>query len=164
MFKPFEVEDDAHIMIRFEDNNGTWSTAHIEGSWSHRDSMDTEIVGTNGIIRSIVKEGDTFIEITDASGGKKEFNLGKVTWTQSFGGEIRNMCNCVLNKVKPLCDENIGAETTAIVQAAYLSQKRGKKPVTLQEFKKYALEIREKEGKNAPNTLLKELLNGIKKI
>jgi len=164
MFKPFEVEDDAHVLIRFEDTDGKWSTAHVEGSWSHRDSMDTSIIGTSGTIRPIHREGDTVLEITDATGGKREFNLGKVTWTQSFKGEIRNMCNCVQSNVKPICDEKKGTETTAIVQAAYLSQKNGKRPVTLEEFKKYALSIKEKEGKNAPDVLLKELLKGIKEI
>jgi predicted dehydrogenase len=164
MFRPFEVEDDAHVMIRFEDNDGRWSTAHVEGSWSHRDSIDTMIIGTNGIIKPIYREGETILEITYATGDKREFNLGKVTWPQSFGGEIRNMCNCVLNHVKPLCDEKIGAETTAVVQSAYLSQKRGKKPVTLDEFKKYALKIRDKEGKNAPEVLMKDLLKGIRRL
>ena len=160
-FKPFEVEDDAHVIIRFEDQNGTWSTAHVEGSWSYRDSLDTCVIGTNGIIKPIQKEGETILEISDATGGKKEVNLGKVAWTQSFQGEIRNMCNCVLSNTRPLCDEHIGAETTAIVQSAYLSQKRGKKPVTLDEFKKYAQKIREKEGKKASDVLLKDLLKGI---
>jgi len=74
------------------------------------------------------------------------------------------MCNCILNGVKPLCDEKIGAETTAIVQSAYLSQRKGKRPVTLDEFKEYAKKIREKEGKRASNVLLKELLKGIKRM
>jgi len=160
-FKPFEVEDDAHVIIRFEDDNGVWSTAHVEGSWSYRDSLDTRMIGTNGIIRPLQKEDETFLEITDATGGKREIRLGKVTWAQSFQGEIRNMCNCVLNDAKPLCNEHIGAETTAIVQSAYLSQKRGKKPVTLDEFKRYAQKIKEKEGKRASDVLLKELLKGI---
>jgi len=163
-FKPFEVEDDAHVIIRFEGDDGSWSTAHVEGSWSYRDSLDTRAIGTNGIIKPIQKEEETLLEISDASGGKRELNLGKVTWTQSFQGEIRNMCNCVLNGTKPLCNEDIGAETTAIVQSAYLSQKNGKKPVTLDEFKSYALKIKEKEGKDAPEVLLKDLLKGISKI
>ena len=164
MFKPFEVEDDAHVLIRFENSEGKWSTVHVEGSWSNRDSMDTAIIGTNGAIRPVYKEGDTVLEITDVFGGKREINLGKVSWTQSFAGEIRNMCNCVLNGVKPLCDEKIGTETTAIVQSAYLSQKKGKKPVTLDEFKKYAQKIKDKEGKNASEALMKDLLKGIARI
>jgi len=160
-FKPFEVEDDAHVIIRFEDRNGVWSTAHIEGSWSYRDSLDTRIIGTNGIMRPVEREGRTLLEITDATGGRREIDLGKVAWVQSFEGEIRNMCSCILNGVKPICDEHIGAETTAIVQAAYLSQKKGMKPVTLDEFKRYAKRIREREGKRAPEVLLRELLKGI---
>ena len=164
MFKPFEVEDDAHILIRFENSEGKWSTAHVEGSWSHRDSLDTIIIGTNGTIRPTQKEADTVLEITDAFGGKREINLGRVSWTQSFAGEIRNMCNCVLNGARPICDEKIGTETTAIVQSAYLSQKKGRKPVTLEEFKKYAQKIKEKEGKNAAEALMKDLLKGIARI
>jgi len=164
MFKPFEVEDDAHVLIRFEDDDGKWSTAHVEGSWSHRDSLDTTMIGTNGTMRPVHKEEGTILEITDVHGGKRELDLGKFSWTQSFGGEIRNMCNCVLNKVRPICDEKIGAETTAIVQSAYLSQKKEKKPVTLNEFKRYALKIRDKEGKNASEILLRELLKGIRKV
>ncbi|MBS7649523.1 hypothetical protein KEJ17_07785, partial [Candidatus Bathyarchaeota archaeon] len=97
------------------------------------------------------------------TGGRREFNLGKISWVQSFAGEIRNMCNCILNNVRPICDEKIGAETTAIVQAAYLSQKRGKKPVTVDEFKKYAMKVRNREGDKAPEILLKELLKGVGK-
>ena len=164
MFRPFEVEDDAHVLIRFEDKDGRWTTAHVEGSWSHRDSMDTSIISTNGIMKPIDREGETYLEITDAAGGKKELEVGKTGWPSGFDGEIRNMCNCILNNVKPLCDEKIGAETTAVVQSAYLSQKKGKKPVALDEFKEYALGIRDKEGKNAPDVLLKELLRGIRKL
>lgn len=162
MFRPFEVEDDAHVLIRFEDDEGKWTTAHVEGSWSHRDSMDTAIIGTSGMIKPESRGEETTLVISDASGGRREFNLGKISWIQSFAGEIRNMCNCILNNTRPICDENIGAETTAIVQAAYLSQKKGKKPVTLNEFKRYALKIRDKEGANAPDILLRELLKGVK--
>jgi len=164
MFKPFEVEDDAHVIIRFEGDDGSWSTAHVEGSWSYRDSLDTWVIGTNGVIKPLQKEEEASIEISDTTGGKREINLGKVMWVQSFRDEIRNMCNCVLNGAKPLCNEYIGAETTAIVQSAYLSQKKGKKPVTLDEFKKYAEKIREKEGKKASDVLLKELLKGINRM
>ncbi|MCD6465587.1 Gfo/Idh/MocA family oxidoreductase [Candidatus Bathyarchaeota archaeon] len=163
MFRPFEVEDDAHVLIRFEDGDGRWITAHVEGSWAHRDSMETAMIGTNGEIRPENRDEQTYLVVSDAKGGKREFNLGVVKWTRGFAGEIRNMCNCILNNVRPICDERIGAETTAIVQAAYLSQKRGKKPVTLDEFKKYALEIRDREGGRAPDVLLKDLLQGVGK-
>jgi predicted dehydrogenase len=162
MFKPFIVEDDAHVLIRYEGESGGWSTAHVEGSWSHRDSMETRMIGTNGEIQPHEDEEGVVLKIVDSFGTVREIPLGRRTWTMSFGGEIRNMCNCVISGVRPVCDENIGAETTAIVQAAYLSQKRGKKAVTLDEFKKYASTLREKEGKDAPKVLLKEMLEAIK--
>ncbi|MEM2526893.1 MAG: Gfo/Idh/MocA family oxidoreductase [Candidatus Bathyarchaeia archaeon] len=162
IFRPFEVEDDAHVLIRFESDDGRWTTAHVEGSWSHRDSMDTRIIGTDGEIRPETRGEETLLVISDARGSRREINLGKISWIQSFAGEIRNMCNCILNNIRPICDERVGAETTAIVQAAYLSQKRGKKPVTLSEFKKYALKIREKEGNKAPEVLLRDLIKGVK--
>jgi len=161
MFKPFLVEDDAHVLIRYEDESGAWSTAHVEGSWSHRDSMETRIIGTDGEIQPSEEESEVALKITDAFGGVRRIPLGARSWVTSFAGEIRNMCNCVINKVEPVCNEKIGAETTAIVQAAYLSQKRGKKAVTLEEFKRYALRLRDKAGKDAPDLLLKDLLKSI---
>jgi len=162
IFKPFIVEDDAHILIKYEDESGAWSTAHVEGSWSHRDAMETKIIGTNGEIQLSRENDETVLKIVDTFGGVRRIPLGKRSWVMSFAGEIRNMCNCVLKNIKPLCDERIGAETTAIVQAAYLSQKRGKKAVTLEEFKEYALKLREKAGRDAPALLLKETLEAIK--
>lgn len=163
MFRQVEVDDDAHILVRYEDDEtGAWSTAHIEGSWSYKNSPETKIIGTNGQIEEVLEEEKVFIKITDPHGGVRKIDLGKFDWIDSFVGEIRNMCSCILNKVEPLCNEKIGAETTAIVGAAYLSQKRGRKAVTLDEFKEYALKIREKEGERAPEVLLKELLKGIR--
>jgi len=162
MFKPFVVEDDAHILVRYEDDSGGWSTAHIEGSWSHRDSLETRMIGTNGEIQPCEEEGGTVLRIVDAFGGVRKIPLGRRFWVRSFVGEIRNMCNCVINRVKPICNEEIGAETTAIVQTAYFSQKKGKKAVTLDEFKSYALKLRETAGEDAPKVLLKELLEAIK--
>jgi len=161
MFRPFVVEDDAHVLIRYEDDSGAWSTAHVEGSWSHRDSTETRIVGTNGEIQPTEEEGGVALKIFDAFGGVRRIPLGKRSGVTSFAGEIRNMCNCVLNKVDPICDEKIGAETTAVVQSAYLSQKKGKKAVTVEELKKYALRLRDKAGKDAPDVLLKEMLRAI---
>ncbi len=160
-FKSFAVEDDAHILVRYEDDSGSWCTAQIEGSWSYRDSMETKIIGTGGEITPTLEDGLVSIRISSPL-GERTIPIGKRSWILSFVGEIRNMCNCILNGEKPLCDERIGAETTAIVQAAYLSQKKGKKPVSLEEFKEYALKLREKAGEDAPKIMLKEMLEAVK--
>ena len=163
MFRPFEVEDDAHVLIRYEGDDGKWATALVEGSWSHRDLMNDRVVGTDGEIERVARNGDTILKVKGHGEAVKEINLGKVSWVTTFIGEVRNMCNCVMNGVKPLCDERVGAETTAIVQAAYLSQKLGKKPVTIEEFKSYVQKIKEKEGEKAPEVLLKDLIAGIRR-
>jgi len=161
-FQTAAVEDDAHVLIRYEDaGTGAWTTAHVEGSWSHRDSPADVIIGTDGRMEPVVEEGRGFLVITDAQGGTRRVPVGKTSWLLSFPGEIRNMCRCVLSRARPLCDERVGAETTAIVGAAYLSQARGKEAVTMDEFREYALKVREREGERAPDILLKELLRGI---
>lgn len=163
-FQEVSVEDDAHVLVRYEDaETGAWSTAHIEGSWSHRDSPATVIIGTDGQIEPLKKKGKHFLKVTGLDGGTRRIPVGRASWISSFPPEMRNMCKCVVDKVEPLSNEKIGAETMAIAGAAYLSQKRGKKAVSLDEFKEYALKIREKEGKRASDVLLRELLKGIQR-
>jgi hypothetical protein len=73
------------------------------------------------------------------------------------------MVRCILNNTKPLCDHNIGAESQAIVGAAYLSQREGQRAVTLDEFKSWALQIRKKHGKKANEVLIEEQLKGVRR-
>jgi predicted dehydrogenase len=158
------VEDDAHILILFKgDEDGSWVTAHVEGSWSHRDSMDTMIIGTSGTISFVHEEGRSFLEISDPFGSRRRMQVSGPTWTfypSSFYGEIRSMCKSVISGTKPVCDERIGAESTAIVGAAYLSQIRGK-GITVDEFKDYALELKRSEGDRASDLLIERMLEGI---
>ena len=109
----------------------------------------------------IAEDGKGFLKITGPRGGARRIDLGKADWITGFVGEIRNMCNCILSRAKPICDERVGAESTAIVSAAYLSQ-RGMRGVALDDFKEYALKVREREGGRAPEAPLKELLKGIR--
>jgi len=158
------VEDDAHILILFKgDEDGSWVTAHVEGSWSHRDSMDTAIIGTSGTISFVHEEGRSFLEISDPFGNRRRMQVSGPTWTfypSSFYGEIKSMCKSVISGTKPVCDERIGAESTAIVGAAYLSQIRGK-GITVDEFKDYALELKRSEGDRASDLLIERMLEGI---
>jgi len=166
-YREFRVEDDGHILIRYEHpETKAWTTAHVEGSWSHPDSPPTVILGTTGSLRPIWDEGRQFVEITDAFGNKRRVEATGPTWTfwpSSFYGEIINMVKCVLNETKPFCDHNIGAESQAIVGAAYLSQREGQRAVTLDEFKSWALQIRKKHGKKANEVLIEEQLKGVKR-
>lgn len=164
-FREFRVEDDGHILIRYEHpKTKAWATAHVEGSWSHADSPPTAILGTMGSLRPVREEGQNFVEITDAFGNKRRVEATGPTWTfwpSSFYGEIKNMVQCVLTNTKPLCDERIGAESQAIVGAAYLSQREGQRAVTLDEFKAWARQIQKKVGKKANEVLIEEQLKGV---
>jgi hypothetical protein len=60
---------------------------------------------------------------------------------------------------QPSCDVRIGSETIAIAQAAYLSEAKNRKAVSLDEFKQYA-----RSFAGNPDALQKELLkNGVKR-
>lgn len=161
-FQQVQVEDDGHILIRFENpQTGAWSTAHVEGSWSHRDSPDTLIVGTLGTIRFTYEQERPMLVVEQATGGCRRVEASGPTWEywpSSFYGEIRNMVECVQKGTRSLSDEVFGAECSAIVGAAYLSQKRGKKAISLAEFKRFAQDIERRFPDSADAELISRLL------
>ena len=59
---------------------------------------------------------------------------------------------------RSISNENFGAECSAIVGAAYLSQKRGKRAVTLTEFKRFASDIARRYPDSADAELISRLL------
>ena len=111
-----------------------------------------------GTITFTSDDGRSAIKITDPFDNSR---LVHTSGGSSFGGEIRNMVSCVREGVAPICDEHIGATSTALVGCAYLSEKRGRKAVTLAEFTRWAEKIRQKEGANASKVLVEQLLSGI---
>ncbi|MGQ9736544.1 MAG: Gfo/Idh/MocA family protein [Armatimonadota bacterium] len=161
-FQQVRVEDDGHILIRFENpRTGAWSTAHVEGSWSHRDSPDTVILGTMGAIRFTHEDDRRMVVVEDPAGNRRRAEATGPTWEywpSSFYGEIRNMVECVRKGVRPISDENFGAECSAIVGAAYLSQKRGKRAITLAEFKRFANDIARRYPDTADAEMIARLL------
>ncbi len=140
------MDDDAHILIRFEDpESAAWSTAHVEGSWSHRDSPDTCVSGTTGTIVFEHSEGRTYAVVYDAyENVARRIETSGPTWQpwlSSFYGEILNMVECVRAGVPSIMSADFGAECSAVVGAAYLSQKSGKRGITVAEYKQFALDI-----------------------
>ncbi|MBU4429785.1 MAG: hypothetical protein KKE37_10590, partial [Verrucomicrobia bacterium] len=67
--------------------------------------------------------------------------------------QLKAMVRLVKENATPLCDVKIGSESLSIAQAVYLSEAKGKKAVTLSEFKEYA-----KTFENNHEGLLRELL------
>jgi len=161
IYQKVKSEDEAHVLIEFERENG-WTTVFIEASWSYGDSCPTSvIIGTKGSIEI----GWEKMILTDPYGNRKEIPywypsfLHRIRFPEPGGyfGELQNIVKCIVGGIKPSCNEKIGAESLAIVDTAYLSEIKGRKPVSLEEFKKYALEIKEREGEKAFEVLVEEL-------
>lgn len=164
------VDDDAHILIRFEDKEtGAWSTAHVEGSWSEQDSPDTVYIGTTGSIKMLNDDGKRFAVVTDAHG--HESRRLRVSgsnwqhWPSSFYGEIQNMVECLRNGVPSIMTADFGADCSAIVGASYLSEKNGKRAVSLDEFRQFARDIAARypnDPTGADNALVEALLSAVR--
>jgi predicted dehydrogenase len=162
VYQRVTAEDEAHFLIEFERESG-WTTVFIEGSWSYRDSCASSVIlGTKGSIE--FGSGDK-MTLIDPHGNRKDIPY----WSPSFlhrtrfpepggyYGELQNIVKCIIGGTRPSCDERIGAESLAIAGAAYLSEIRGRQPVSVEEFKQYALQIKQREGSNATEALIREL-------
>lgn len=170
-YQQVSVDDDAHILIRFEDaQSGAWTNAHVEGSWSHRDSPDTVIIGTTGRIHFTSQEGRRYVVVTDAY--EREVRRIEATgptwqfWPSSFYGEILNMVQCVRSGTPPISDARFGADCSAVVGAAYLSEKKGRAAVSIEEFRAFARSIAQRypnDTQAADDALVEELLSAVRK-
>jgi predicted dehydrogenase len=162
---PVDVEDYANYAVEFEDSNtGRWINAYIETSWSYDDIGPFRILGSRGEIR--LEDGK--IVVIDPFGTKHVREISHCDgWLNSppvpgYEGQpqqLKAMVRAIRNGGKPACDVKIGSETIAIAQAVYLSESKGRKAVSLEEFKQYA-----RSFAGNPDALQKELLkNGIKR-
>ena len=169
-YQKVTVDDDAHILIRFEDStNNEWSTAHVEGSWSEKDSADTCYIGSTGRIDMVNEDGKRFAVVTDSYGNvSRKLRVSGSNWQHwpsSFYGEIQNMVECIRIGQQSLMTAEFGADCSAIVGASYLSEMRGKKPVHLDEFKAFANEIAGRypnDPVSADNALVDALLSAVR--
>ena len=169
-YQKVTVDDDAHILIRFEDEKtGAWSTAHVEGSWSHQDSPDTCYIGTTGRIEMKNEDGKRYAAVIDAYGNEaRKIQVSGMTWSHwpsSFYGEIQNMVMCVINNEQSIMTAEFGADCSAIVGASYLSQKNGKRAVPVEEFREFARGIAAKypnDPKSADDALVDALLSAVR--
>ena len=169
-YQHITVDDDAHILIRFEDaKTNAWTTAHVEGSWSEQDSPDTAYIGTTGSIKMVQEDGKRYAVVCDIKGQEtRRFRASGSNWQHwpsSFYGEIQNMVQCILNNQQSIMTAQFGADCSAIVGASYLSEKSGKKAVSLDEFRRFALDIADRypnDPTGANNALVDELLSAVR--
>ena len=170
-FQKVQVDDDAHILIRFENPETlAWTTAHVEGSWSHRDSPDTVVIGTTGRIVFVSEESRRFAVVMDSYDREaRRIEVSGPTWQpwpSSFYGEILNMVESVRNNVPSISDANFGAECSAVVGASYLSERDGRRAVAVDEFKTFARGFSDRYPNDpaaADNALVDALLSAVRK-
>ena len=169
-FQKVTVDDDAHILIRFEDEKtGAWATAHIEGSWSERDSPETAIIGSTGKIVFKDEDGKRFAVVMDAyDREQRRLAVSGPTWQfwlSGHYGEILNMIECVKHGVPSICTAEFGADNSAIVGATYLSEKNGRRGVHINEFKEFAQGVADRYPNDpaaADNALVETLLSAVR--
>ncbi len=162
--REMNVEDYAEFVVEFEcPVTGRWVNAYLEASWSFGDAGAFKAVGSRGEIRM---DGEKIV-VVDQAGNTRVRNIFhpaffNMLMPPGYAGhpqQLRAMVRLVKENAQPLCDVRIGSESLAIAQAVYLSEARGKKAVTVSEFKEYA----KKFDKN-PEELLRQLLEtGVRK-
>jgi predicted dehydrogenase len=165
-FDRVSVDDDAHLLVRFEDpTTGAWTTAHIEGSWTERDAPSSVIHGTAGSIEFREDEtGDSVLAVRDAQGAVQVVPASGPTWCHwpsSFYGEVLNFVECVRAGVRSISDERFGMGCQLIVGAAYLSEARGRNAVTPRAFERFVDGIQKKHPDDADDRLVEALLEAV---
>ncbi len=115
------------------------------------------------------EDGKRFAVVTDSNGNvSRKLRVSGSNWQHwpsSFYGEIQNMVECIRVNQQSLMTAQFGADCSAIVGASYLSEKQGKKPVHLDEFKAFALDIASKypnDPTSADNALVDALLSAVR--
>lgn len=174
-FKELTVEDYASFVVEFEDpSSGHWVSSYLEASWSFDDAGAFRVVGSKGEIK--IEDGK--IVVADQFGNTHVrysfhpcfLNMNIPPGYVGFPQQLKTMIRLVKENTppfmvnpatagEPLCNVKIGSESLAIAQSVYLSEAKGKKAVTLPEFKEYA-----KKFKKNPEVLLRQLLKtGVKR-
>ncbi|RLE93773.1 MAG: hypothetical protein DRN04_05910 [Thermoprotei archaeon] len=143
-----KVEDDAHVIIRFEDpEDFSQTTALIEGAWSGKEFESIMVFGTKGVLRDVRKDDKVYLEFREYSGSSR---LIEVAGAKSpILSEIRYMCKCILTGTKSILNEEYAAEVMAIIDSAYYSEMQGRKTVFLEDFKNFAKKLIEDYGEKA---------------
>ncbi len=159
----FEVDDHAHFEVLFEHpETGAWVTAYIEVGWCGRDSFDTVLVGTQGKLRP---QGEQEVAVEDPYGRVRTVPIFHPAWLRTpkpparngFAQEIRAAVRSVRNNIRPWLHEQIAAESMAILNAAQLSERRGRRSVSLEEFKGWAKDFENRYGAGADEAIQREL-------
>ena len=167
-FQKVRVDDDAHILIRFEDPDTlAWTTAHVEGKLEpsrfarhggHRDDRQNPVRQRG---EPPLRRGDGLLRPRGAPDRGERPDLAALALLvlrrdSQHGGKRPD-------NVPSISDASFGAECSAVVGASYLSERDGRRAVTVEEFKTFARGFAERYPNDpaaADNALVDALLSG----
>jgi predicted dehydrogenase len=146
-----EIDDDAHFKVRFVDPvSGDWASAVIEATWALPDLAEhgsdvhgyIEVEGSLGTATGYVDEQEhDFIRIRSRTFGERLMPVQSVTQErESFQGEILNFVRCISAGVPSLVNAEVGAGVMGILNAAQLSELRGRVAITPDELAAFSRE------------------------
>ena len=165
-FREITVEDDAHVLIKFiDEEDSSWTTALIEGSWTGKEYENIKVFGTNALAEIRTTNGEAIIKVSDYLGAERSYRVDiREDFVNTLMYEIRNMCECVLTGKKSLLNEKFGAKVMEIIDAAYYSEMKGRKTVYLEDFEKFIEKFREKYKEKASDEFIKMKVSYFSKV
>jgi predicted dehydrogenase len=180
--EPFtvRVEDDAHTKILFEDpTSGAWTTVFLESSWSGNELGCVErpynqwlrIEGSSGVLTSFRDDaGEEYLRVqrwahsadsARARGAEEVYPVEKDDRAKAnFDRGITDFITRVSGGLPPLAGAAFAADVIAVTGAAYLSNLRDGRAITLDEFRQHARAVRagHADDRSAEAALIEELM------
>lgn len=150
-FRQIETDDDAHFKIRFTNpRNGDWVTAVIEATWAWpelgRDGSDLhgylEVEGSKGTVTAEMDaEGRDLLRVRSRAFGERLLFLENAApESDSFRLEIINFVKSIRAGTPSLLNVEMAATGIGVLNAAVLSELRGRKAITLSEVADFCRE------------------------
>lgn len=152
-----ETDDDAHFKIQFQNpKNGDFITAMLEATWSWpdmaRNASDTHgyirVDGTKGVVTSYFDENDKeFIRVEDYEQGVSLIPIQSYrSETLSFRDEIQSFIACIRANRQSMLDAGIAEKVMQMINAAQISELRGRVAVSVDEVPSYLAQFDDGSG------------------
>lgn len=145
------IDDDAHFKVRFQNpKTGDWADAVIEATWSWPDLFPNgtdvngyiEAQGSIGTATVCYEDERDFIRVSLRNFGERIIPVRAIaSERESFEGEIKSFFRSIYTHSQPMLNATIGAEITAILNSAQLSELRGRHSVTLESLKEFSSKL-----------------------
>ncbi len=163
LIQTINVDDDAHIKVQFEQPDGNWCDAVIEATWSFPELGRTS-GAHNGFIRIqgsegqatgyIDDEGASYIKLERYGYGERLIPAGGTLSDEvAYAYEIKNFIECIRQDKVSILNAEVGSGIMQVMGAAYLSELKGRKPVTLEQFRQFCSELADEKLSVEENAL-----------